>query len=69
MSPETFFSSFHLKYVPRELQYVSRDILPIFVTYIYAYNMSLKTYSMSPEKKIPANFQPLAEDFVSGNIL
>ena len=31
--------------------------------------MSLKTYSMSPEKKIPANFQPLAEDFVSGNIL
>ena len=31
---------FYLQYVSRHLQSVSRDKLPIFITYIYAYNMS-----------------------------
>ena len=31
---------FHLQYVSGDLQSVSRDKLPVFITYIYAYNKS-----------------------------
>ena len=45
--------NFYLQYVSRHLQSVSRDKLPIFITYIYAYNMSGDIIYDSG-KKIPA---------------
>ena len=44
---------FYLQYVSRHLQSVSRDKLPIFITYIYAYNMS-GDIQYDSGKKIPA---------------